>query len=225
MKSLPEGERAAAAVSMAQNEHSARPLIALLAKEMISVEIFSAADAQKIAMYNTRHPQGIALQAHARALNAQAARSGEEKIKEYVQAVSELKGNSAVGGGIFTSCLACHNVAGKGHEIAPALDGSATRDLHHLLTAIVKPNDAIESGYRLYRVTKDNGEFVEGYMESSNRVGVNVAFMGGGKVFIPYDHITKREFVNGQSFMPSHFGNLPKQTMVDLVTYIKTELN
>ena len=127
-----------------------------------------------------------------------------------------------MGKSLFTACIACHAVGDQGHDIAPALDGSANRDVSHLLTAIVKPNEAMEAGYRLYRVTTTNGDLFEGYMRQSNAYGTTLASMGGGEIFIPKEQILKEGIVPGQSFMPSHFGLLPEQSMVDLVSYIQT---
>ena len=122
---------------------------------------------------------------------------------------------------MFNSCLACHQAGGQGYDIAPALDGSANRDIHHLLTAIVKPNEAVEGGYRIYRVVTVSGDIHEGYMYSNTDYGVTLAYMGGAKQFIPRHRIRQQRHVN-TSFMPSSFGNFPDQTMVDLVSYIKT---
>jgi len=80
----------------------------------------------------------------------------------------------------------------------------------------------MEGGYRLYRLTKKNGDILEGYMFSSNKNGTTIAYMGGSKEFIPKEQIKRERFISGQSFMPSIFNNIPEQAMVDLVTYIKT---
>ena len=55
---------------------------------------------------------------------------------------------------LFQTCLACHQVGKEGQGIAPALDGSANRENEALLTAILDPDAAVESGYSVYRVNK-----------------------------------------------------------------------
>jgi len=117
-------------------------------------------------------------------------------------------------------CLACHQVNGKGQNIAPSLDGSANRDLEHLLTAIVNPDEAIEGAYGLYYVVKKNGESIEGYLASSNSNGVTIATQGGVKHFIAASDIHSQGGVSRKSFMPTAFAAFPDQTMADLVSYI-----
>ena len=46
--------------------------------------------------------------------------------------------------------------------------------------------------------------------------------MGGAEVNIPKSEIASQNFLGGRSFMPSIFGTYDEQSMVDLVTYIKT---
>ena len=47
--------------------------------------------------------------------------------------------------------------------------------------------------------------------------------MGGTQVFVPNIQIQKQGYLSeNRSFMPANFRNLPEQTMVDLISYIKT---
>jgi len=136
--------------------------------------------------------------------------------------VKTLKGNADAGKAAFATCLACHQVGTEGKDLAPALDGSKNRDIHHMLTAIVKPNDAIEGGYRVFRITKTNGRIQEGYMFNQNSNGTTIASMGGSTQYVPVEQISKQRYIDGKSFMISGFGNLPEQSMVDLIAYLKT---
>lgn len=149
-------------------------------------------------------------------------KEGREKINHYLTAAKTLKGNPATGEALFNSCLACHQVGNKGYDIAPSLGGSSNRDLHHLLTAIILPDEAVEGGYRLYQVIKSDGDILEGYMYGKTSLGTTVSFMGGAQKFTSAEHIKKERFVNNKSFMVSSFRNLPDQSMVDLISYIKT---
>ena len=108
----------------------------------------------------------------------------------------------------------------KGWTSAPPLDGSGHRELEHLLTAIVDPDAAVEGGYGLYRITRTNGSVVEGYLDKKEALGTTIAVMGGGRIFVPQTEIKDQNFVGGRSFMPPIFGQLPEETMADLVAYI-----
>ncbi|BDS05616.1 hypothetical protein NT6N_06560 [Oceaniferula spumae] len=144
------------------------------------------------------------------------------KVKHYEEAVPKLKGNPAVGQGFFASCLACHAVGGQGQAIAPPLDGSAARDTGHLLTAIVNPDEAMESAFGLYYAVRKDGLAVEGYLAKSDDNGIVVATIGGQETFIAKSALLAQGSVNGRSFMPRTFGELPDQLMADLLAYIKT---
>lgn len=149
-------------------------------------------------------------------------KSKEELYQKQLHAIQSLKGDPTVGKALFNSCLACHQVGDQGYHIAPALDGSANRDLKHLLTAIVKPNEAVESAYRTFRVVTHNGEIFDGFLYETGIKGTTIRFMGNAEKFIPRNHIKSQGFVHGQSFMPDTFGNLPEQSLADLVSFIKT---
>ena len=126
------------------------------------------------------------------------------------------------GEAIFQACLTCHKVGDKGHNIAPPLDGSANRDMEHLLTAIIKPDEAIEGVYGLYSVTRKDGSFIEGYLKKRDVNGVKIAQMGGHQSFISSKQIYTQSFVYKRSFMPTGFGAMDPQSLADLIAYIKT---
>jgi hypothetical protein len=46
--------------------------------------------------------------------------------------------------------------------------------------------------------------------------------MGNGKTFVPRSDVRSQAGVPGKSFMPSRLDALPAQSLVDLLSYIKT---
>ncbi|GAA5494798.1 hypothetical protein Rhal01_00962 [Rubritalea halochordaticola] len=147
-----------------------------------------------------------------------------KRIPELTRLYAEQRGNTTTGKAVFTGmCLSCHVVGEDGVGIAPALDGSANRDLEHLLTAILLPDEAAEGAYVLYRVTDSAGHIFEGYKLKQSERGTMLAIQGGLTTFIPHRTIAKQEHVGSKSFMPSGtFDKLPDQTILDLLSYIKT---
>ena len=145
-----------------------------------------------------------------------------QRVEKIFKKSTQLKGNSEVGHGLFQMCLECHAVGDRGYSIAPALDGSASRETHALLTALLRPDVATEGGYELHRITRKNGTMVEGYLYSSNDIGVTIATMGNQKVFIPRKEVRREAGVRGKSFMPALLDGMPEQNIIDLLTYIKT---
>jgi len=147
-----------------------------------------------------------------------------KKIATVAKAIEagSITGNSQTGKGVAQSCIQCHQIGSDGHDLAPALGGFKNRDAEHLLTAIIAPNEAIEGGYRLYRLVKKNGQIIEGYMYRSDEYGTTIAKEGGQKIFTAKEQIKSEKFLNGQSFMPSRFDQFPDQLLADLVAYLRT---
>lgn len=204
------------------NEQGAIFIIELLSRKLLSADTLDLVAIEKLVESFPRNSIVRPLAKQAAEMRAKEDADADQRIASYVKAAETLKGNPTVGEGMFNACLACHQAGGKGYDLAPSLDGSSNRELEHLLTAIVKPNDAMEGGYKLYRITKTNGDILEGYMFNTNTNGTTLAFMGGATQFIPKEQIKRERFVNNRSFMPTSFGTLPEQTMVDLITYIKS---
>ncbi|WP_411827767.1 PVC-type heme-binding CxxCH protein [Luteolibacter sp. AS25] len=202
------------------NEQGAIFLTDLINRKLLSPDQLDLDSARKL-MEITRGPATKLLAKRVADLQAAEDAAAAKRIVSYEKASETLTGNPAAGEGLFNACLACHQAGGKGHDLAPSLDGSSNRNLDHLLTAIVKPNDAMEGGYRLYRIIKTNGDILEGYMYNSTENGTTIAFMGGATMFVPKEQIKSERFANGRSFMPASFGTLPEQTMVDLLSYIR----
>ncbi len=219
--SLTPADQESLVSALAQTSTGSALLLELFAEDLLPTSGLSAELCERIASFNAAHPVSARLLEEGQAKHAAAEEERTQKLAQYIKATETLEGNPQIGQAMFNSCLACHQAGGQGYDIAPALDGSANRDIHHLLTAIVKPNEAVEGGYRIYRVVTVSGDIHEGYMYSNTDYGVTLAYMGGAKQFIPRHRIRQQRHVN-TSFMPSSFGNFPDQTMVDLVSYIKT---
>ena len=135
----------------------------------------------------------------------------------------QQKGDPAAGQVLFQTCLNCHQVGGKGQNIAPSLDGSASREDEALLTAVLDPDAAVESGYTVYRVSKKDGTNFEGYLVGQDNRGTTLAFMGGAKTFIPADQIKSQGTLGGRSFMVKGLiDTYSDQQVADLLAYIRT---
>ena len=145
----------------------------------------------------------------------------DSKLERFM-AIAEKGGGDAVKGeGLFQTCILCHRVGDKGHDIAPALDGSATRENEALLTAILNPDAAMESGYAVYKIVKKDGNTMEGYMANQDDRGTTLAFMGGSEQFVQKSDIASEGFLVGRSFMPKGLiDNYSDDQVADLLAYI-----
>ena len=151
--------------------------------------------------------------------------AAKARIHHLIDFVARNPGDPAKGKMTFMTCLACHKVGSEGQDVGPPLDGSGHRELEHLLTAIVDPDAAVEGGYGVYRITRTDGSVVEGLLDKEEPLGTTVVMMGGARLFVPLAEIKKGGFVGGRSFMPAAFGQLPDETLADLVAYIATLKN
>lgn len=222
MAQLDKGKRQSAVDRLSLSTQGAASLLRLFAQKKLGVDDFSYLSANRITASVRKNPNaGKLMKAWAGRENAQDAEMAG-KVEEVAKAATKLKGNPTIGQGMFQMCLACHAVGNQGHSIAPALDGSASRETHALLTAILRPDVAVEGGYGLNRVIRKDGTMVEGYLYSNNEVGVTIAAMGNSRTFIPRSDIRSQSGVAGKSFMPAMLNELPAQNLIDLLSYIKT---
>ena len=218
-----DSQRSAIASRLSQTPKGSKKLLQYYTDQKIHLRDFDSITAQQLLSKQKKNKQAKAILAATRKNDQKHLASLEQKIATYLKACETLEGNSENGKLLFQgSCLACHQVGNQGHDIAPALDGSASRELHALLTAIVNPDAAVEGGYNQHRVVKKDGDVIAGYLYASTPLGTTIASMGNIKTFIPQADIQSQNSVNGKSFMIDAFGSLPEQSMVDLVTYIKT---
>lgn len=145
-----------------------------------------------------------------------------QKIQQYTAAAQKLTGDVKTGQALFQSCLACHQVGENGVKVGPPLDGSANRDLEHLITAIVDPDAAVEGAYGLYYVAQHDGKVLEGMPKRKTPRGTTLISAGGAETFIPKHLIRSEGSFGKSSFMPKSFGSFSDQMMTDLVSYIMT---
>ncbi|HYH56883.1 MAG TPA: HEAT repeat domain-containing protein, partial [Anseongella sp.] len=145
------------------------------------------------------------------------------KLGRYLAIAERKGGDPAKGAVLFQTCQMCHRVGAKGLDLAPALDGSANRDNEALLTAILDPDAAVESGYAVYRVSRKDGSNYQGMLLDKNERGTTLAFMGGSTIFIEAAAIKSQGFLPGRSFMPKGLiEGYSDEQVADLLAYIRT---
>ena len=219
---MDETTRKAAVDRISFSTQGAGALTKMVSAKNLSAEDFSYLSATRISASARKNPAARALMKTWAQKKQAADASATQKVEKYAAAAAKLKGNPAIGKGLFQMCLSCHAVGDQGYSIAPALDGSASRETHALLTALLRPDVAVEGGYGLSRVIRKDGTMVEGYLYSSNNIGVTIAAIGNTQTFIPRADVRAETGVAGKSFMPHLLDNLPEQTMIDLLSYIQT---
>lgn len=192
-------------------------------KKLIDGNAFDLSSAELVAKANPNDSLGAEI---TQAVKDKAARDKElraSKLAKYVSIAEKKGGDAKKGEMLFQTCLQCHRVGSNGQNIAPALDGSANRENSALLTALLDPDAAMEEGFMLYRITKNDYTSIEGYLSGKDGKGTTIAVMGGNKIFTPATDIKEETFVWGRSFMPKGLiDNYSDEQVADLLAYIRT---
>jgi len=222
VKDKSDSELSSIASTFSRSPKGAATVLRLYRSKILSDDHFDFTVAQTLRANSKKDKTAQSILASATKREQQRIADLEAKVDHYVEAAGKLEGNPTNGQAMFSSCIACHAVGSQGYDIAPALDGSANRELHALITAIVNPDVAVEGGYNLHQVIKKDGSLILGYLYRDTPRGVTIAGMGNTKTFIPKRDIRSENAVTGRSFMPAAFGDFSEQIMVDLVSYIQT---
>jgi len=195
----------------------------LVEKELITSKVFNMSSAEKVFQSDEEDARGINLFGEVKKRREEEKKAFDTKLERFIAIAQKGGGDPAKGEKLFQTCILCHNVGGKGQQIAPALDGSALRENEAFLTAILDPDAAMESSYAVYRVTKKDGNSLEGYLAKKDNRGTTIAFMGGSEQFIQAADIASEGFLGGRSFMPKGLiDNYSDEQVSDLLAYIRT---
>lgn len=220
---LNENQKGEIAGLLSGSKEGVSVLLAAYEKLMIDPSTFDLSTAERVHQMNKLDPRGLTIMEEVRKREEDEKNTFKSKLTR-LMAIAEKKDGDAVKGKVlFQTCLMCHSVGNEGQNIAPALDGSASREHEALLTAIIDPDAAVESNYALYRVTKKDGSTAEGYLVSRDGRGTTIAFMGGSRIFIESGEIRSQGFLGGRSFMMKGLiDGYTDSQIADLVSYIST---
>jgi putative heme-binding domain-containing protein len=220
---LSNDEKAHLVNVLSASSEGATLLMNLYDKKLVNPSAFDLSSAERLGNAHKADLRGRAILESVKKNEEEKKLAFKGKLDRYMAVANKNSGNAAQGKILFQTCLLCHQVGGNGPGIAPALDGSASRENEALLTAILNPDAAVESGYAVYRVTKKDGSSVEGYLVNKDDKGATLAFMGGNKVFIETGAIRSQGFLVGRSFMVKGLiDNYSDKQVADLLSYIKT---
>ena len=189
----------------------------------LDLATFDLPVAERIANARRGDRQATVLLENVRKRETEKKKEFNVRLARYMALAGKNSGDPKAGQVLFQTCLMCHQVGNAGQAIAPALDGSASREHEALLTAILDPDAAVESGYAVFRVMKKDGTSLEGYLVSRDERGTTLAFMGGSKQFIGINDIRSQGFLGGRSFMVKGLiDQYSDKQVADLLSYMKT---
>ncbi len=216
-------EKAEMVSILSGSRQSAAVLMNVYEQKGLDLSAFNLSSAERIVNTHRGDPRGQAMMEGVKKREEEKKKAFEGDLSRYMAIANKNGGNPNQGKVLFQTCLLCHQVGNKGQNIAPALDGSASRDYEAIITAILNPDAAVESNYAVYRVRKKDGQSIEGYLVNKDARGTTLAFMGGSRVFIDAGSIQNQGFLGGRSFMVKGLiDNYTDKQVADLLSYIRT---
>ncbi|SIR31490.1 PVC-type heme-binding CxxCH protein [Maribacter ulvicola] len=208
---------------LSHNKEGSHVLKELLVQNKLTSNEFTISSAEKVFQANKEDSVGKQLFDEVKRRVEEEKKEFTDKLNRFMAIAEKGSGDPQKGEQLFQVCLMCHSVGDKGFDYAPALDGSSLRENEALLTAILNPDAAVESSYAIYRVTKKDGNSLEGFLVKQNDRGTTLGFMGGSNQFIQASEIESQGFLGGRSFMPKGLiDNYTDNQIADLLAFIKT---
>lgn len=154
--------------------------------------------------------------------------SRTELVQQYASSLEfdDSNTDSTIGVKLFeTNCAACHKVGEIGKSVGPDLAGLQSKTTDYILTAILDPNRAIESKYRAYKVSTEDGKFYSGMILEESATSVKFALADGSEVAILRGEIEAMQS-SSKSFMPEGFEKtISVDQMKELLAFIDAARN
>ena len=138
------------------------------------------------------------------------------------QVALKLKATPQAGELIFRKqCATCHRIGKIGHNVAPDIADSRSKQPSQLLTHILQPNRVIDSNYISYSVITNEGQVLTGILVTETSTSITLRQAEGKEVTLLRSQVEALRS-NGVSMMPEGLEkNISHQQMADLISFIK----
>ncbi len=151
-----------------------------------------------------------------------ASRHEREAVVARYAEVSRLKGEASHGLQLYQqNCATCHRLHNEGNELGPDLGTVAGKPVEALLTAILDPNQAVESRYMAYTATAADAREATGLLVAETPNSITLRLAGGvEQVFLKRELTELR--ASKLSLMPEGLENaLTPQDLADLIAALR----
>lgn len=120
-------------------------------------------------------------------------------------------------------CGNCHTIAGAGGFLGPDLSAyGSSLPVKAILDSLITPTRIVPSGYRLAKVTGDDGNQLEGIVRNEDNFTLQLQTRDGNFHFFQKTAVQKIEY-SSQSLMPTNYGQvLNSSELNDLASYLMT---
>ena len=151
-------------------------------------------------------------------------KSGLKKTNISEATMAMKKANIKHGEEIFFgrgTCLACHQVKGKGVALGPDLNGiSKRRGTEYIIRSILLPDEYIVEGFQQTSLELKNGQKLFGMIQEETNQTLKIYLLTGEKISVNTNEIIKRDDAKNSS-MPSSFAHtMSAQDIADVTAWI-----
>jgi putative heme-binding domain-containing protein len=169
---------------------------------------------------------GSAQLAHARdyppLIDQATAQARRQKLEQF-RSVAEQPGDLAQGKIVFKNiCANCHNVQGEGGQIGPTLNGAGAMGMDALLHSILWPNEAVESGYYVFRVETKDEEVMDGFLVRQDDKELVLRQPNSEDKRLARGEVKRAGFAKTSMMPEGLLEGIPAQDVSHLFAYLKT---
>ncbi len=148
--------------------------------------------------------------------------AGREITEQYQESL-KLSGDVLNGFEVFkTNCSTCHQVRGRnGVSFGPDLGTVHNWLPKDLLAGILEPGSAIAPGFDLWEIELNSGEKLQGMIISETSSAISLKISPEFEKTVNRQDINEIKSMNGMSPMPGFGGQLDKQEVADLMSFLR----
>jgi putative membrane-bound dehydrogenase-like protein len=148
----------------------------------------------------------------------------EQQLAKFRKQLAEVPGDRKAGQAVFEkSCMVCHKLGGKGHEVGPDLTGANRRDPEYLLVNVLDPNRVVGKDYYSATVVDKSGRVHTGLLTEDTPQRITLKGENAKLTTLPRTEILEMK-VEEKSLMPEGLPEaMTEQQFRDLVAYLMEE--
>jgi putative membrane-bound dehydrogenase-like protein len=197
-----------------------RTLLQAAKENRLSLAVLSASSREAL-LYH----QVASIKELAQSILGQPSASRSQVISRFQNRLA-AKGDAANGKVVFRRvCANCHQVAGEGFAVGPALSSSSVDSQEALLANILDPNRQVAPNYEQYVVLDESGRSYTGMMVEQSGGSITLKRERGEQDVILRSTIEEIRST-GKSLMPEGLEqNITETEMADLIYYLKETLS
>lgn len=151
---------------------------------------------------------------------------GESSIEDVMLAMAKIKGNPALGKGIFAKqgCVACHSL-NKGEPLKGPFMGQigSIMNREHIAESILKPNASISQGFSTVMITAKGDKTYMGFVTAETADKITMRDIAGQVTTVKTADVLSRKELE-TSMMPSGLANsLSYEEFASLITFLSEQ--